>query len=160
MAKPQRFGSILNHSLVSLGIKSPMKVYGLWGAWREVLGDSVAANTRPAAVRNRILFVEASHPAWIQQLQFLKPVLLEKINAFLGERLIDDVRFRVGTMPQGPAVAPEAGWSSEQLSPGTVARIEDQLQNVADEEMRRLLRGVLTNAAKVEQYRRTRGGKG
>jgi hypothetical protein len=36
----------------------------------------------------------------MQQLQFLKLTLLEKVNSFLGEPLIQDIRFKLGKISQ------------------------------------------------------------
>ena len=85
MAKPKPLRSVLEETLKSLGLKNTLKGYSLWSAWREIVGDSVASNAQPSVIRNRILFLEVSHPTWVQQLQFLQPSLLEKVNGYLKE---------------------------------------------------------------------------
>jgi hypothetical protein len=154
MAKPKPLRSILEDTLKSLRIDAPMKGYSLWGSWREIVGDAVAANAQPSAVRNRILFVEVSHPAWIQQLQFLKPTLLEKINGFLGESLIQDIRFRIGKISPPYASPKESEWREEGLDRESISRIEILLQHVEDDEVRETLREIMVKGAKLEQYRK------
>ncbi len=154
MAKPKPLRSILEDTLKSLRIDAPMKGYSLWGAWREIVGDVVASNAQPSAVRNRILFIEVSHPAWIQQLQFLKPALLEKINGFLGESLIQDIRFRIGKISPPSASPKESGWKEEDLDRESIDRIETLLQPVEDDEVRETLREIMVKGAKLEQYRK------
>ncbi len=155
MSKPKPLRSILDDSLKSLGLDAPMKGYSVWGAWREIVGDAVAANARPSVIRNRILFIEVSHPTWVQQLQFLKPTLLEKLNGFLGEPLIDDIRFRVGKISSSPPPpAKDPDWTEEDPARETLTRIETLLRGIEDAETRKTMRDVLIKGAKLEQHRR------
>src|SRR4030042_6924405 len=107
MKKLQPIHSIWEKTLKSLEIDVPLRNYSIWGAWKEIVGDSVALQTQPRSIRNRILFIDVSHSTWMQQLQFLKPTLLEKINAFLGEPHIQDIRFKVGKIPAAVTPLPE-----------------------------------------------------
>src|SRR5512137_2854130 len=99
MSRPKAIRSILETTLKGLELDTQLRAYSLWGAWRDIVGESIASQTQLCAIRNKILFIDVSHPAWNQQLQFLKPTLLQKINAFLGENLIQDIRFHVGEIP-------------------------------------------------------------
>ena len=155
MARPKLLRSILEDTLKSLGVKTTMKGYSLWGAWRGIVGDSIASNAQPSAIRNRILFIEVSHPTWIQQLQFLKPTLLEKINRFLGEPFIHDIRFRLGKIPPLlPSSINDSAWQEVELDRETMNQIETLLQKIEDSETRKTMRDVLINGAKLEQYRK------
>src|SRR4030042_3910269 len=125
MKKPQPIYSILEKTLKALEIDVPLKSYSIWGAWKELVGDSVALQTQPRAIRNRILFIDVSHSPWMQTLQFLKPTLLEKINSFLGESLIEDIRFKVGKIPAAVTPLPERRERGEvKLDRKTIDRIE------------------------------------
>ena len=155
MTKPERLCSILEETLKTMGIAVPMKPYSLWGAWKEVVGDAVASNTRPSGFRNRILFIDVSHPTWVQQLQFLKPTLLEKMNLFLREPLLQDIRFKLGKIPPTPPPPEKKGhWKEERLQGKTMDRIESLLQQVGDEEAQKAMREVFIKGAKLEQYRK------
>jgi predicted nucleic acid-binding Zn ribbon protein len=155
MARPKLLRSILEDTLKSLGVKTTMKGYSLWGAWKEIVGDSIASNAQPSVIRNRILFIDVSHPTWIQQLQFLKPTLLEKINRFLNEPFIHDIRFRVGkiTSPASPSLK-TSPWREEEIDRETMNQIETLLKKIEDGEMRKTLEDVLVKGAKLEQYRK------
>ena len=155
MARPKLLRSILEDTLKSLGIKTTMKGYSLWGAWRQIVGDSIASNAQPSAIRNRILFIEVSHSTWIQQLQFLKPTLLEKINHFLEEPFIHDIRFRLGKIPSlPPSSIKDSAWQEVELDRKTTHQIDTLLQNIEDSETRKTMRDLLVNGAKLEQYRK------
>ncbi len=155
MAKPETIHSILESTLKGLEIDVQLKTHSIWSAWREIVGESIASNARPRSIRNRILFVEVSHQTWIQQLQFLKPTLLEKVNTFLGESHIQDIRFKLGKIPPPlPTPPKESAWRDEELDPLTLSRIENILQELSDAETRESLRNILTQGAKLEQQRK------
>ena len=156
--KPQPIHSILEKTLRALEIDVPLKSYSIWGAWKEIVGESVALHAQPHAIRNRILFVHVSHPTWVQQLQFLKSALIDKINAFLGEPLVRDIRFHLGKIE--PEVSPrqrKETWESQKLEEETSKRIENLLQNILHEDVRKSLRTLLVKGAKLERYRKPPG---
>jgi|MudIll2142460700_1097286.scaffolds.fasta_scaffold73009_2 hypothetical protein len=153
--KPKPIGSILESTLKGLEVDAQLKAYSIWGAWREIVGESLADQTQPRAIRNRILFMDVSHSTWIQQLQFLKPKLLEKINAFLGEPLLQDIRFRMGKIPppRSPRVEDDS-WHGETLDEETVRQLESVLQKIGDTDVRNSLRDVLFKGAQLERHRK------
>jgi hypothetical protein len=152
MKNPKPIRSILEKTLEALEIDVPLKSYSILGAWKEIVGESVALHTQPRTIRNRILFIDVSHPTWMQQLQFLKSTLLEKINNFLGEPLIQDIRFKLGKISptiSSPTKIPVM--EDEILDQGMLNRIENLVQKICDEELRKELREVLMKGAKQEQ---------
>jgi len=155
MKKPQLIHSILEKTLKGLEIDLPTKSYSIWRAWGEIVGEAVAAQTQPRAIRNKILFIDVSHSTWIQQLQFLKPTLLEKINAFLGETQIQDIRFKLGKVsPTQPVQSKSHMWQEEDLDEPTMKRIQDLANRIDDEETRGVFRDILTMGAKLEHHRK------
>jgi hypothetical protein len=155
MKKPQSIRSILEKTLKNLEIDVPLKTYSILGAWNEIVGESVGVQTQPRSIRNRILFIDVSHSTWMQQLQFLKPTLLEKINSFLGEPLIQDIRFKLGKISPTISTPPMApSLEDEKLDKATLTRIENLLQEIDDNEVRKNLREVLIKGAKLERSRK------
>lgn len=156
MEKPQPIRSILAQTIKCLEIDVPLRTYSILETWNEIVGDSVADHSRPRSVRNRILFIDVAHPTWMQQLQFLKPTLLEKVNAFLGESLIRDIRFKLGKIQSNVATATrEPSVEEQKLDETTLNRIEILLQKIDDQGLKNSLRQVLIKGAKLECYRRT-----
>lgn len=158
MKKPQPLRSILEQTLKGLQLDVPLKTYSIWGAWKEIVGEPISLHAHPCAIRNRILFVEVSHSTWMQQLQFLKPTLLRKIHTYLGEPLIEDIRFKVGKIPR--AVTPmkeQRQGREENLDPRTIQRIEELMENITDAEVKRRFRELLIKSAKVEKSRKKSG---
>jgi hypothetical protein len=155
MKKPKPIRSVLDQTLRALEIDVPLKAHAIWGAWEEIVGKSVALHAQPRSIHNRILFINVSHSTWIQQLQFLKSTLTEKINSYLGEPLIEDIRFKLAKIsPPIPASSKTLPWQREDLDERTLKQIENLLQKIDDEEIRKELREVLIKGAKLEQSRR------
>jgi hypothetical protein len=154
MKKPQSVRSILEKTVKVLEIDVPLKTYSIFGAWNEIVGQSVAEHSQPRSIRNRMLFIEVSHPTWMQQLQFLKPTLLEKINTFLGEPLIQDIRFKLGKISSAvPASTKTYSLEDERIDKAALNRIESILQEIDDQEVKKRLRDVLIKGAKLDRYR-------
>ena len=155
MKKPQAIHSILEKTLKALEIDVPLKTYSVLGAWNEIAGESVAGHSQPRFIRNQILFVDVAHSTWMQQLQFLKPALLEQVNAFLGEPLIQDIRFKLGKVSATLPAPPKAPLTEEQtLDKETLNKIEELLQGIDDQEVRKSLQMVLSKGAEMERHRR------
>ena len=155
MKKPRPIRSVLDQTLRGLEIDVPLKAHSIWGAWEEIVGESLALHAEPRSIHNRILFINVSHSTWIQQLQFLKSTLIDKINAYLGEPLIEDIRFKLGKIsPPIPASSKALHWQGEDLDEKTLKQIESLLQKIDDEEVRKGLRDVLVKGAKLERARK------
>jgi hypothetical protein len=155
MKKPKPIRSVLDQTLRALEIDVPLKAHSIWGAWEEIVGKSVALHAQPRSIHNGILFINVSHSTWIQQLQFLKSTLIEKINSYLGEHLIEDIRFKIGKIsPILPGPPKTHVLEDEKLDKGTLNRIEALVQKINDEETRKELREVLIKGAKLEQHRK------
>jgi predicted nucleic acid-binding Zn ribbon protein len=61
--------------------------------WGEVVGPRIAANTRPATYRDSKLFVQVATTIWMHELSFMKEEILRRLNARLGEKVIEDIVF-------------------------------------------------------------------
>lgn len=61
--------------------------------WPKIVGKNIAVNVFPVKVEFKKLFLNASHPAWANQLTYMKKELIDKINSYMGEFLVDDIIF-------------------------------------------------------------------
>jgi predicted nucleic acid-binding Zn ribbon protein len=93
-AKP--IGELVNQVLEKYRREADQDITKLWDLWEDTVGDPIADNTRPAAFKGKILIVYVSSSTWMQQLQFLKKDMIEKINNTLGEDLVEEIKFRIG----------------------------------------------------------------
>ena len=70
----------------------------IWDLWENIVGEMLAENARPAAFKGKLVLVHVESSVWIHHLQFLKPDLIQKINAALGKPMVEDIRFKVGPL--------------------------------------------------------------
>ncbi|HZD39211.1 MAG TPA: DUF721 domain-containing protein [Terriglobales bacterium] len=113
----ERLGSVLEQSLKRFDLSSRLNEYGVWPIWDEVVGPTVARNAQPEKIRNGTLFVKVTSTVWMQQLQYMKDVILEKLNQRLGSVIVKKIFFiagqgdaEFGAVKEGlPAAAPKAG---------------------------------------------------
>ncbi len=152
MKRPEPVRGILKSTLKGLELEFHVKAYSVWGSWREIVGESMARQAQPRSIRNRILFIDVSHSTWVQQLQFLKSDLLEKLNAFLGEPVFKDIRFRLGKITPLPNLSPESDRPRE-VDEQTLGEIDGYIQSIRDEEVKRGVREVLIRSAQLERSR-------
>lgn len=93
------FGSILSGLSSRLGLESRLVELRLQRRWWNIVGEPMASHTWPAQIRFKKLYLIVRNSVWLQQLTFLKPVLLAKLQAESGTVSITDIAFRVGEIP-------------------------------------------------------------
>ncbi len=98
---------ILGDTKGRLRISKHIRRYKLWELWPDIVGREIAAHARPARWYGRTLVVRVEHPAWIQELGFLKPQMIEKICSAVPEAKLKDIKYEVGTLPPMPQIASE-----------------------------------------------------
>ena len=101
MGSPAPLGNVLQQAMQASRIDVDLDAYRLWEQWKDVVGRTIAQNTQPEAIKGKLLLVNVSSAPWMQQLQFLKPELIEKLNETLGKELVEDIRFKIGPVDAG-----------------------------------------------------------
>jgi len=89
-------GAVLSQSLKRLDLGTRLDEYGVWPIWNDVVGKTVANNAQPEKIRNGTLFIKVSSSVWMQQLQYMKEMIADKLNQRLGAELVKNIFFIVG----------------------------------------------------------------
>ncbi len=113
------FGSILSGLSKRLGLESRLVELRLQHRWRDIVGEPMASHTRPTQIRFKKLYLVVRNSVWLQQLAFLKPALLAKLQAEAGAGFVTDIAFRVGEIPDdtnSSPVSPDADVRSPQTN--------------------------------------------
>ncbi len=95
-ASIEQLGAVLDKSLKRLELAPRLDEYGVWPVWNDVVGQPIARNAQPEKIRNGTLFVKVSSSVWMQQLQFMKELITEKLNQRLGALVVKNIFFVVG----------------------------------------------------------------
>lgn len=145
-----RVGEVLGNSLKRLDLSSRLDEYGVWPIWNDVVGKTIAVNAQPEKIRNGTLFVKVTSPVWMQQLQFMKEMIAEKLNHHLKREIVKNIFFVVGridapSLPETATVAPSAPVDQE-------LRIDQQfLESVADPELRQAFKRLLKSYSRRQR---------
>ncbi len=83
---------LLNKFRMELGFESA----NISGIWKNIVGEAVCKNARPAGFKGQILLVYVSSSVWIQELQYYKKDIISRINSELGKELVSDIKFKIG----------------------------------------------------------------
>ena len=143
---PSTLGEVLGPFLKSSGLKRRIQEKKLLDSWEKAVGVAIAERTQPMGVKNRVLQVRVSSSVWMQQLQFMKGLILKKLCEQTGIDHLQDVRFFLGEMESlvggGKNKEEERGRSISGLTTEERERIEKALSGIDDCEMREILSRV------------------
>ena len=88
-------GDALDAVTRGLGMAGSRQVGAVFGAWAGVVGEHVAAHSRPVSLRDGVLVVHVDEPAWATQLRYLTGELLERLGDAVGAGVVTRVEVRV-----------------------------------------------------------------
>ena len=89
----QSVKDIILQALREQGLETPLHQKRLVEAWPEVAGPAIARYTLNTYIYNQTLYVRLSNPALRADLSMRRQELTQKLNAFVGEQVIVDIKF-------------------------------------------------------------------
>jgi predicted nucleic acid-binding Zn ribbon protein len=146
-AKLQRLGDILQSTLKKRHIPLQIDDRRLRDAWVQAVGPRIAAQTQPDAIKRSVLFVKVANSAWMQQLHFLKQEILSKYNDARQQDPVKDIFFVFGHIDAARAEHKDrffVAGKTPALKPRDQKIIERSLEAIADEDLREILKRVMT----------------
>ena len=103
---PERVDDALQHVLQRIDPERRLQLFRIWNA---EVGATVAARAQPVGFRDGVLSVRVNSATWMQELQFAKEEIRERLNLRLDNDLVRDIYFVSGggeSAAKQPAVAP------------------------------------------------------
>jgi len=97
---PQPLVSAIGGLLDEHGWQQRAAMGSVFGRWAEIVGQDVAAHTRPDSFADGELAVTADSTAWATQVRLLAPVLVRRLNDELGDGSVRRVRVRGPAPPR------------------------------------------------------------
>ena len=117
---------------------------GIITDWAAIVGPALAAQSLPLKLsfprgqrNDGVLLVRVAGPLAIE-LQHLAPLVLERVNTYLGYRAVGQLKLRQGVVPPAAAAEPEA----PALPEAALAELRRQTDGIADEALREALEGL------------------
>ncbi len=135
--------AVLSALISDLGIDGRLRLHGIARRWGEIFPGPLGVHTSPASLKEGShLLVHVDGSAWLQQVEFLRPAILEKLRP-LG---ISGVRFMLGRV-QPPENAPSRPVQpSVPLTDDDRMFIEHCVGLVSDETIRATLRRAISSS--------------
>jgi predicted nucleic acid-binding Zn ribbon protein len=140
------FSIILSGLAKRLGLQTHLFEVRLQQQWREIIGEPVGSHTWPVQVRFKKLYLIVRNSVWLQQLTFLKPTLLAKVNEQAGSELITDIAFRVGEIPDARMAAPASQRQQQPVNEAAVVEANAHAAAVQDPDLRNRLASLMAEA--------------
>jgi hypothetical protein len=146
----ERLGQVLQKSLQRLELSTRLDEYGVWPIWNDVVGPTIARNAQPEKIRNGTLFIKVTSPVWMQQLQYMKEMIAERLNQRLKTNLVKNLFFVVGQV-NIESVEGEAKPTPESSTPLQDRLNEDFLESVSDPEIRQAFKRLLKSYSRRQR---------
>jgi len=158
MTKLETIGSILQASLRKLGLQSGIKEHAIWDAWDGIVGDRIARFSQPESIKNGLLVIKVSDPVWMQQLQFMKDIIMAKVNEYFKESLVKRIYLKMGgsiskNVTHHEDIAPEK-WNSIELNDNFLKKINLEVNKINDSHLRESVKKLMIKEEKLREYRR------
>lgn len=97
---PQLFGALTGDVARTRGWSARVAEGSVFGRWRAVVGEQIAAHASPTALNEGVLTVAAESTAWATQLRMVQSQILAKIAAAVGDGVVKSLKI---TGPVGPS---------------------------------------------------------
>ena len=98
--RPDRWqspGDMLPKLMQQLGLSERLQESEVIDAWKQIVGEFIAAHSAPVALREGVLYVRVLQPALHYELEQVSKIdILRKLKQRFGGKTIRDIRFRVG----------------------------------------------------------------
>jgi predicted nucleic acid-binding Zn ribbon protein len=95
---PKSMRDVLSQLLAKRGYAQVQTAATCTAAWREAVGEKLAADTRPGNVKRGVLEVLVRNSVLVQELGFQRAKIVKTLNKLVPEQKVRDLRFRVGAM--------------------------------------------------------------
>jgi predicted nucleic acid-binding Zn ribbon protein len=93
---PQPVGELIMPMLARLGLKTRARHLQVMGAWPGVVGEAVAVGAHPTHYDRGRLTVETDSPALGHQLHMQQQLIIDQLNAAIGDNVVSSIRFSMG----------------------------------------------------------------
>ena len=76
----------------TMGMTNVDGINALFVEWPEIVGEQLATHCKPRSLRDQVLTIEASDQQWATELTWMKPLVIERCCAALGDDAVTEVR--------------------------------------------------------------------
>lgn len=136
-------GALLARWLAERKLAGDLRPYRIAERWTEIVGERIAARTRPQGLKGGVLTVAVASASWLNELAFLRTELTARINAIVGESWVQAVRLVAGQVPSKARTRPEPPPApTVPVPPEQLNEVEREVALVSDAGLRHAIRGA------------------
>jgi len=126
------------------------------------VGEKIADNTSPARIHRGVLTVGTSNAVWAHHLMTSKEDIINKINDFCAEKVINDLKFKAGYFKkdqneENTAIdLPVINWKQAVLAVDDIAELDKTIQPLSDNRLRQKARKLLVKEMSLQKAKTAR----
>lgn len=143
MPRPVAVSDLLAFVFHGKPAEKRLKEGKIWLVWDRAVGKQIAARARPVSFRDGVLTVAVANAPWMQQLNFLKKGIMEKLNAQVGEELVLEIYLKAGRNEPPSAPVQQRERTLRPLSREEKLCIAEQSAAIEDQELREAFASLL-----------------
>lgn len=159
----ERIDSLIEANLRRRGYWEKAMTHMAVAVWSEVVGDTIASQSKALRVQQKVLLVSAQNPGWRHELHMMRREFVKRLNERLGGDYIEDIRMTarsslfetIGDESTIPAAKRWPGASKLRtvvLPEHASSQIRISVENIKDAELASSLQRFLVTAMRRERY--------
>ena len=156
--EPQSLKDIIPEVIKKFGMQEKFEECEALPLWEKAF-PNLASTTQAVAISRGKITIVVANSVIMHQMTFFKRDYIDRINTFLGKRLVKDIHFRVGKIDK-PATATKnkdnyiKEIESIELDQKKLEKIEETVARMDDAELREALRAIFIGQCKLDEMRR------
>ncbi len=139
----QHISSVLLRLGNDLGLQERMLLQQIEESWQETFGKPISLHTSPSDLKDAELTINVDSPVWLQQLKFLQPMMLKKLDKYH----LKSIKLRLGKIKRKSKVnSPANKQKISALSKSDREWLNKLLSDVPDAEIRESIKKAIHNS--------------
>ncbi len=96
MERVHAVGTLVSKAMLGLGLGERVREAEVLQAWKETVGEFIAAHSAPHRLKDAVLYVRVLQPSVHYEMERMRGSITAKLKERFGARVVREVRFRVG----------------------------------------------------------------
>ena len=89
-------GTVMNLVVDAFYKNADQGLLKIYAAWQSIVNEAIAQNTKPSAMKGKVLIINVSSSIWLHELHFMKNDLIRRINQTVGATMVEELKFKIG----------------------------------------------------------------
>jgi len=90
----EELGSVINKIVSDSDIDRKIKKFNIFNHWSDIVGSDIGNKATPQKLLRQTLYISVTSSTWANELNLMSGQLIKKINDFVGEAVVKDLRFK------------------------------------------------------------------